>query len=101
MISQHIAKAIELINPSAKFTIWNDDTTSIDWLDGTTPISQEDIEAKIPEAEEIFNSKKYKLQRLEEYPSLQDCIHALLDGGDTLTELQEKRQTVKTKYPKP
>ena len=38
--------------------------------------------------------------RLEEYPSIEDCIHALLDGGDTLTDLQELRQAVKNKYPK-
>ena len=38
--------------------------------------------------------------RQAEYPTHQDCIHALLDGGDTLTELQEKRQAVKNKYPK-
>ena len=31
---------------------------------------------------------------------LQDCIHALLDGGDTLTDLQAARQAVKDKYPK-
>ena len=45
--------------------------------------------------------EQYKLDRKAEYPTHEDCIHALLDGGDTLTELQEKRQTVKTKYPKP
>ena len=39
--------------------------------------------------------------RQAEYPSLQDCIHALLDGGDTLTDLQAARQAVKDKYPKP
>ena len=39
--------------------------------------------------------------RLAEYPSLQDCIHALLDGGDTLTDLQAARQAVKDKHPKP
>lgn len=39
--------------------------------------------------------------RLEQYPSLQDCIHALLDGGDTLTDLQAARQLVKDTYPKP
>ena len=39
--------------------------------------------------------------RLEQYPSLQDCIHALLDGGDTLTDLQAARQAVKDAYPKP
>ena len=60
MISRHINKAIKLINPNAKFTIWNDDTTTIDWLDGTTPISQEDIEAKIPEAEEKPTEKNIK-----------------------------------------
>jgi hypothetical protein len=38
--------------------------------------------------------------RQTEYPSLQDCIHALLDGGDTLTDLQAARQAVKDKYPK-
>ena len=38
--------------------------------------------------------------RQGEYPSLQDCIHALLDGGDTLTDLQAARQAVKDKYPK-
>ena len=45
--------------------------------------------------------EEWKINRKTEYPSHEDCIHALLDGGDTLTELQEKRQAVKTKYPKP
>jgi hypothetical protein len=44
---------------------------------------------------------EYKYKRKSEYPTHEDCIHALLDGGNTLTELQEKRQAVKTKYPKP
>ena len=39
--------------------------------------------------------------RLEQYPSLQDCIHALLDGGDTLTDLQALRTQVKSDNPKP
>ena len=38
--------------------------------------------------------------RRNEYPNHNDCIHALLDGGDTLTDLQAKRQEVKDKYPK-
>ena len=40
----------------------------------------------------------YKRKRKEEYPSLEDCIHAILD--DTLTDLQAKRTAVKNKYPK-
>lgn len=43
----------------------------------------------------------WKYNRLAEYPSLQDCIHALLDGGDTLTDLQAARQLVKDNNPKP
>ena len=39
--------------------------------------------------------------RLENYPSLEDCIHALLDGGDTLTDLQALRTQVKSDNPKP
>ena len=39
--------------------------------------------------------------RQAEYPSLEDCIHALLDGGDTLTDLQAQRQVVKDNHPKP
>ena len=32
------------------------------------------------------------------YPTIEECIHAILD--DELTALQEKRQAVKAKYPK-
>tara|TARA_B100000900_G_scaffold407371_1_gene419967 strand:- start:452 stop:745 length:294 start_codon:yes stop_codon:yes gene_type:complete len=45
-------------------------------------------------------SNGWLYNRQAEYPSLQDCIHALLDGGDTLTDLQTTRQAVKDKYPK-
>jgi len=50
-------------------------------------------------AEEALNTV-YNNRR-SEYPNHNDCIHALLDGGDTLTELQAKRQATKLKYPKP
>ena len=43
----------------------------------------------------VYNNRK------TEYPNHNDCIHALLDGGDTLTELQAKRQATKLKFPKP
>jgi len=41
----------------------------------------------------------YAENRLEEYPSIQECIHAILD--DDLTALQKKRKLIKEKYPKP
>lgn len=64
--------------------------------------SARDAEEAKAEADRLEYQKiKYKDDRRLEYPSIQDCIHALLDGGDTLTELQAKRNAIKEKYPKP
>jgi GDP-D-mannose dehydratase len=40
----------------------------------------------------------YGWKREQEYPSIEECIHAILD--DDLTALQVLRQAVKDKYPK-
>jgi len=42
-----ITKSIFAINPTAQFTFKDDDIDSIEWLEGTTPISKFDLEAKI------------------------------------------------------
>ena len=50
-----IAKAIKKINPNAEFTVNAEDFEQLTWLNGTTPISVSDIQAKIlelPTAEE-------------------------------------------------
>ena len=46
-----IIKAILEINPNAVVTVRGDDinTCEIEWLNGTTPISKADIEAKMAE----------------------------------------------------
>ena len=62
-------------------------------------------ESKIAEEKAKIKEQKksvlYQSQRAFEYPSIQECIHALLDGGKTLTDLQAKRAEGKAKYPKP
>jgi|TARA_R110002110_G_scaffold151336_1_gene343477 hypothetical protein len=96
-----IEDAIIAINSSAQFTSCpTDDADGITWLDGTTPISKEDLEAKKAELQAEYDAKQWKRNRQKEYPNHEDCIHALLDGGDTLTDLQTKRTAVKDKYPK-
>jgi hypothetical protein len=98
-----ITKAILKINPNAKVNVINDediDNCTINWLEGTTPIPKADIEAKMVEVQADYDAEEWKRNRQAEYPSIDDCIHALLDGGDTLTELQAKRTATKTKYPK-
>ena len=55
-----IARAIKAINPNANFRFENDDINNIEWLNGTTPISVSDIQAKIaelPTAEEEATAK--------------------------------------------
>ena len=98
-----IHKAILKINPNAEFTVIGDDinTCEIKWLNGTTPIPVTDIEAKMNELQAEYDAEEWKRNRQAEYPTHDDCIHALLDGGDTLTELQAKRTATKNKYPKP
>ena len=59
-----IDKAIKKINPDAEFTINADDINQITWLNNTTPISKEDIEAMIPTVEqEIADEKTNKETR--------------------------------------
>ena len=96
-----IITAVKKINPDAELVVKDNNIDTIEWHNGTTPIPKADIEAKMNELQAEYDAEEWKRNRQAEYPTHEDCIHALLDGGDTLTELQEKRQAVKTKYPKP
>ena len=96
----NIIKAILKINPTAEVSVSGDDINTIEWHNGTTPIPVADIEAKMTELQAEYDAEEWKRNRQSEYPTHEECIHALLDGGDTLTELQAKRTATKTKYPK-
>ncbi len=99
-MSDTVIKAILKINPNAEVSVLDNDINQITWENGTTPIPVADIEAKMTELQAEYDAEEWKRNRQSEYPSMDDCIHALLDGGDTLTELQAKRTATKTKYPK-
>ena len=97
-----IDEAILKINPSAIFKIsgtkenFNDvDKCTIEWLEGTTPISKADIKAKIDETAYIDNRRK-------EYPSWQDQMDMQYwDKINNTSTWQDAVQAVKDKYPKP
>ena len=95
-----IVKAIKAINSDAQVSVIDNDIDRITWVDGTTPIAKADIQTKIDELQAAYDAEQWKRNRQSEYPNHEDCIHALLDGGDTLTDLQAKRTTIKDKYPK-
>jgi len=96
-----IIEAILKIDPNARVSVVGEDINQITWNDGNpNNNTKADIEAKMVEVQADYDAEEWKRNRQAEYPTLQDCIHALLDGGDTLTELQAKRTATKTKYPK-
>ncbi len=81
-----IARAIKSINPNANFRFDNDDINNIEWLNGTTPISKSDIEAKINELQTEYNNLAYARAREIAYPSLQEFAEAYCEkeiGGDS------------------
>jgi len=75
------------------------------WVSGheesTTPpegITWEKVNAEMIRLQAEYDALEWKRNREAEYPTIEECVHAILD--DTLDELQLKRQATKLKFPK-
>ena len=88
-------EAILELNPSAKFVIRGDNP--VEWLEGTTPISESDIDAK----EAMTTRDAYIEPRKKAYPSIQEQMdmqyHDAVNGTTTWKDAIEQ---VKTDNPK-
>jgi len=58
----------------------------------------EQLNALESQANTLESNNQIITNRKAEYPSIEECVHAILD--DDLVALQEKRTIVKNKYPK-
>ena len=88
--------AVESLLPDAKFCVRGG---VVEWMDDKiAQPSESAIQTEMKRLQAKYDLKKYQRQREVEYPSIQECIHAILD--DELEALQIKRQIVKDKYPK-
>ena len=113
-----IAQAIQALDSSAQFVINGTPTNEAEYqaqvkyvsgkdengtaiFSDTQPFTWEQVSAKQTELQAEYDAEEWKRNRQAEYPSHEECIHALLDGGDTLADLQAKRTATKNKYPKP
>ena len=67
-------------------------------LNDVTPPTENTIQTKLSELQAEYDAQEYARKREAEYPSIQECIHAILD--DDLDALQAKRAEIKKKYPK-
>ena len=93
-----ISKAIKKINPSANFTVNAEDYNQITWLDGTTPISKADIEAKVAELQAEYDNNEYQRDREKEYPSIADQLDDIYHNG--IDAWKATIKVTKDKYPK-
>ena len=62
-MSIQIKEAIEAINASAKFVVLDDSIDKITWLESTTPIAKEDIEAKMTALASSNAMKRLRIER--------------------------------------
>ena len=104
-----IKNAILKINPNAESTVRGADinTCEIEWLNGTTPISKADIEAKMNKMANEPEESTYAEQRRNAYPPIGDQLDMLWHSIDQNPELKQKYfnfyeaiKQVKVKYPK-
>ena len=93
-----ILKAILKINPNAEVLVSGNDINQITWLNGTTPISKADIEAKMVEVQAEYDAKQYQRDRAAEYPSMADQLDNIYHNG--IDAWKTTIKTTKDKYPK-
>ena len=100
-----VIKAIQKINPTAEVSVSEDNINTIIWLNGTTPISKADIEAKMVEVQADYDAKQYQRDRV--YPSIGDQLDMLWHSIDQNPALKsqyfdfyEAIKAVKVKNPK-
>ena len=85
-------------NTHASVVTINGDTDAWD-EDGNVVVLDEDaITAEVARLQAEYDAQAYARSRKEEYPTIEECVHAILD--DDLDALQALRQAVKDKYPK-
>ena len=96
-----IIKAIIAINPKAEVTVNAEDYNQITWLNGTTPISVEDIKAKQAELKAEYEAKQYQRDRAKEYPPITEQLDMMYwDKVNGTDNFLKAIQAVKDKFPK-
>ena len=93
-------EAVASLNPDAQVKMVGNDLESciITILNDAPEISKADIQAEMDRLQVEYDAQEYARKRQAEYPSIQECVHAILD--DDLENLQILRQAVKEKFPK-
>ena len=65
---------------------------------GDTPPTEQECTDGLAQLQADYDAQDYARKRKSEYPTIEECVHAILD--DDLENLQILRQAVKEKFPK-
>jgi 3-mercaptopyruvate sulfurtransferase SseA len=87
-----------IYNTHSSVATINGDSQAWDKDGKVVELDESKIEAEVARLQAEFTAQAYSRNREAEYPSVQECVHAILD--DTLDALQAKRAEIKTKFPK-
>jgi len=99
-MSFDITDAILSLRPNSEWNLRGDEYEGLVWKSSNkeTKPTEAEIDAEIVKLRAEYDAQAYSRNRQAEYPSIQECVHAILD--DDLDALQAKRANIKTKYPK-
>ena len=100
-----VIKAILSINPNAEASVSGNNIDTVQWHNGTTPISKSDIEAKMAELKTAYDNNKYQRDRAISYKELKEQLDLLYhdmtaDKGDKTGEWYKHIKAVKDANPK-
>ena len=92
--------AIRKAHPEVVNILCDNDSVWSAWdeNDKVVELDEELIKIELEKLQAEQKLIEYKKLRKAEYPSIEECVHAILD--DNLEALQVKRKAVKDKYPK-
>jgi len=68
------------------------------WNSASPQPTEAEIETAHAEWQAEQDATQYQRDRKAEYPSIEECVHAILD--DDFNALQAKRAEIKARYPK-
>ena len=102
--NETIHKAIRILakanngEDNPEVSVIGGDVNTIEWHNGTTPISKADIEAKMAELQTEYDNNKYQRDRAIDYPSIEDQLDKIYHSG--IDEWKKVIKITKDKYPK-
>jgi len=100
MISSHGLEKLGF-NPKNDFVLRDNGDGVVyifEWKSVQPQPTESDIETAHAEWQAEYDAQEYARLRKTEYPSIEECVHAILD--DDLEALQAKRAEIKARYPK-